>query len=39
MGESSTYTGEVEVGGPMDVRRLPGLTIAKLAVGPMSNNA
>ena len=23
----------------MDVRRLPGLTIAKLAVGPMSNNA
>jgi glyoxylase-like metal-dependent hydrolase (beta-lactamase superfamily II) len=39
MGESSAYTGEVEVGGPMDVRRLPGLTIAKLAVGPMSNNA
>jgi glyoxylase-like metal-dependent hydrolase (beta-lactamase superfamily II) len=36
---SDTYTGEVEVGGPMDVRRLPGLTIAKLAVGPMSNNA
>ena len=33
------YTGEVEVGGPMDVRHLPGLTIAKLAVGPMSNNA
>jgi glyoxylase-like metal-dependent hydrolase (beta-lactamase superfamily II) len=33
------YTGAVEVGGPMDVRRLPGLTIAKLAVGPMSNNA
>jgi glyoxylase-like metal-dependent hydrolase (beta-lactamase superfamily II) len=33
------YTGEVSVGGPMDVRRLPGLTIAKLAVGPMSNNA
>ena len=33
------YTGEVEVGGPMDVRRLPALTIAKLAVGPMSNNA
>ncbi len=23
----------------MDVRRLPGLTIAKVAVGPMSNNA
>ncbi|MDP9093723.1 MAG: MBL fold metallo-hydrolase [Actinomycetota bacterium] len=33
------YTGNVEVGGPLDVRRLPGLTIAKLAVGPMSNNA
>ena len=33
------YTGEVKVGGPMDVRRLPGLTIAKLAVGPMNNNA
>jgi len=33
------YSGEVEVGGPMDVRRLPGLTIAKLAVGPMNNNA
>ena len=36
---SDEYTGEVEVGGPMDVRRLPGLTIAKLAVGPMNNNA
>jgi glyoxylase-like metal-dependent hydrolase (beta-lactamase superfamily II) len=36
---SDTYTGNVEVGGPMDVRRLPGLTIANLAVGPMSNNA
>lgn len=36
---SNGYTGSVEVGGPMDVRRLPGLTIAKLAVGPMSNNA
>jgi glyoxylase-like metal-dependent hydrolase (beta-lactamase superfamily II) len=33
------YTGAVQVGGQMDVRRLPGLTIAKLAVGPMSNNA
>jgi glyoxylase-like metal-dependent hydrolase (beta-lactamase superfamily II) len=33
------YTGAVQVGGDMDVRRLPGLTIAKLAVGPMSNNA
>jgi glyoxylase-like metal-dependent hydrolase (beta-lactamase superfamily II) len=33
------YTGKVEVGGDVDVRRLPGLTIAKLAVGPMDNNA
>jgi glyoxylase-like metal-dependent hydrolase (beta-lactamase superfamily II) len=32
------YTGQVEVGGPMDVRELPQITIAKLAVGPMSNN-
>jgi glyoxylase-like metal-dependent hydrolase (beta-lactamase superfamily II) len=36
---SDGYTGAVTVGGPMDVRRLPGLTIVKLAVGPMSNNA
>ncbi len=36
---SDTYTGKVSVGGNMDVRRLPGLTIAKLAVGPMDNNA
>jgi glyoxylase-like metal-dependent hydrolase (beta-lactamase superfamily II) len=36
---SDTYTGAVRVGGDMDVRRLPGLTIAKLAVGPMDNNA
>jgi glyoxylase-like metal-dependent hydrolase (beta-lactamase superfamily II) len=35
----SDYTGAVEVGGAQDVRRLPGLTIAKLAVGPMDNNA
>jgi glyoxylase-like metal-dependent hydrolase (beta-lactamase superfamily II) len=33
------YTGAVTVGGPIAVRRLPGVTIAKLAVGPMSNNA
>jgi glyoxylase-like metal-dependent hydrolase (beta-lactamase superfamily II) len=32
------YTGNVEVGGASDVRRLPALTITKLAVGPMSNN-
>jgi glyoxylase-like metal-dependent hydrolase (beta-lactamase superfamily II) len=36
---SDAYTGKVSVGGPMDVRRLPALTIAKLAVGPMDNNA
>ncbi len=36
---SDTYTGKVSVGGDMDVRRIPGLTIAKLAVGPMNNNA
>jgi glyoxylase-like metal-dependent hydrolase (beta-lactamase superfamily II) len=35
----SGYTGAVRVGGEMDVRRLPGITIAKLAVGPMDNNA
>ncbi len=33
------YTGAVSVGGPPDVRELPGLTIAKLQVGGMSNNA
>ena len=33
------YTGDVRVGGPADVRTLPALTIAKLAVGPMDNNA
>jgi glyoxylase-like metal-dependent hydrolase (beta-lactamase superfamily II) len=36
---ADSYTGKVSVGGPMDVRRLPGLTIVKLAVGPMDNNA
>jgi glyoxylase-like metal-dependent hydrolase (beta-lactamase superfamily II) len=34
----SDYTGEVQVGGPVDIRELPALTIAKLAVGKMSNN-
>ncbi len=32
------YTGRVTVGGPIDVRRLPALTIVKLAVGFLSNN-
>ena len=34
-----TYSGDVRVGGPADVRELPGLVLSKLAVGPMSNNA
>jgi glyoxylase-like metal-dependent hydrolase (beta-lactamase superfamily II) len=33
------YTGNTHVGGPADVRQLPELTISKLAVGPMDNNA
>jgi glyoxylase-like metal-dependent hydrolase (beta-lactamase superfamily II) len=36
---SATYTGDVRVGGPADTRELPGLTITKVAVGPMDNNA
>lgn len=35
----SVYTGRVSVGGSADVRELPDLTISKLAVGPMNNNA
>ena len=34
-----TYTGNVKVGGPPDTREIDGLTITKLAVGPMDNNA
>jgi glyoxylase-like metal-dependent hydrolase (beta-lactamase superfamily II) len=34
-----TYTGDVSVGGAADARELDGLTITKLAVGPMENNA
>ena len=34
-----TYSGDVEVGGPADVRVLPRLTIRKLAVSEMANNA
>jgi glyoxylase-like metal-dependent hydrolase (beta-lactamase superfamily II) len=34
-----SYTGKVSVGGPPDSRELPGLTVTKLAVGPMDNNA
>ncbi len=36
---SGGYTGDVQVGGPADVRELPGLTISKLAVSEMANNA
>jgi glyoxylase-like metal-dependent hydrolase (beta-lactamase superfamily II) len=34
-----SYTGNVTVGGPPDGRELPGLSVTKLAVGPMDNNA
>ena len=34
-----TYTGTVEQGGPADVRELTDLTIMKLSVRPMDNNA
>jgi glyoxylase-like metal-dependent hydrolase (beta-lactamase superfamily II) len=33
------YTGKVRPGGPPDVRELPRLTISKLSVGSMDNNA
>ncbi|WP_283132844.1 MBL fold metallo-hydrolase [Rhizohabitans arisaemae] len=33
------YSGNVTVGGPPDVRELPGLTVSKVAVGPFDNNA
>lgn len=34
-----SYTGAVSPGGPADVRELPALTITKVSVGPMDNNA
>jgi glyoxylase-like metal-dependent hydrolase (beta-lactamase superfamily II) len=34
-----TYTGNVRVGGPPDTREIDGLTVTKIAVGPMDNNA
>jgi glyoxylase-like metal-dependent hydrolase (beta-lactamase superfamily II) len=34
-----TYSGQVKVGGPADERSLEALTITKVAVGPMDNNA
>jgi glyoxylase-like metal-dependent hydrolase (beta-lactamase superfamily II) len=33
------YTGDVTVGGPPDQRHVAGLTVTKMAVGPMDNNA
>ena len=33
------YTGDVTVGGAPDTRELPGLTVTKVAVGPMDNDA
>src|SRR5215510_5142708 len=38
-GEAVAYTGDVTVGGTPDTRELPGLTVTKVAVGPMDNNA
>lgn len=35
----SDYDGNVTVGGPAQMRSIGGLTITKLAVGPMNNNA
>ena len=34
-----TYTGDVAVGGPADTRQINGITLTKIAVGPMNNNA
>jgi glyoxylase-like metal-dependent hydrolase (beta-lactamase superfamily II) len=39
MADESAYTGEVQLGGPAAVRELPALTITKVSVGPMDNNA
>ncbi len=33
------YTGDVTRGGPPAVRELTGLTVTKVSVGPMDNNA
>ena len=34
-----TYTGDVRVGGPSDTREIGGVTLTKIAVGEMHNNA
>ena len=36
---ATEYTGEVSVGGPVDVRELTAVDIAKVAVGAFNNNA
>src|SRR5690349_9896442 len=36
---TSPYIGDVEVGRPAPLRELPGLTISKVAVSEMANNA
>ena len=36
---SAQYTGDVQVGGPAQTNVLPGLTVTKLAVSDMANNA
>src|SRR5688572_22147332 len=37
--DAMTYTGKVTPGGPADVRELPALSITKMSVGSMDNNA
>jgi glyoxylase-like metal-dependent hydrolase (beta-lactamase superfamily II) len=39
MTDSDAYTGNVQPGGPADVRELEHLTVSKVSVGPMDNNA
>ncbi|MDQ1624809.1 MAG: hypothetical protein QOJ49_307 [Actinomycetota bacterium] len=39
MTEPTTYTGDVQQGGPADVRELEHLIVSKVSVGPMDNNA
>lgn len=39
MATSGDYTGHVDAGGPPAVRTLSGLTLTKMSVGPMDNNA
>jgi hypothetical protein len=37
-GVTVAYTGTVTVGGPADVREVPGLRITKVATPPFNNN-